>query len=78
MTLFRHPERNKFSRLNLSCRQRGIAKNQIGPIGACRLTIGQLDRGAEAFLQSRLEVEPAGGVTDCEALGQAINQPADR
>ena len=74
----RQPERQKFSRLNYGHRLGRVADHQRRPIGVFCVAVGQLDRGAEAFLQPCFTVKPAGGIAGGEAFGQAEQQPADR
>ena len=71
MAHLRQLEWQKFSRLNFVRRLCGVSDNQRGPIGVFCVAVRQFDRSAEALLQSRFAVKPAGGVNCVEALGQA-------
>ena len=76
-----HPrqlEWQKFFCFNFVRRLCCISDNQCGPIGVFCVAVGQLDRSAEALLQSCFAVKPAGGVNCVEALGQAKKQGANR
>ena len=76
-----HPrqlEWQKISRLNFVRRFCSVTDHQRRPIGVFVAAVGQLDRSAEALLQSCFAVKPAGCVAGCEALGQAEQQPANR